>query len=104
MKDVVETIAFNLTYILEQGAQGSHLLFRNSEIRRAFDVLADLGEVETAALQSVEGVVKHLATLPTIDQKRALVERLSEVDRSLLIVFYFQFLDRFIADKKPALH
>ena len=90
VNDAVESLAVNLTYILEQGAQGSHLLFENDEIRRAFDT----DPVDDSALDGVRGMVRDLATLPTIERKRTFVEALSEEQRSLLIVLYFQYLEQ----------
>jgi hypothetical protein len=42
--------------------------------------------------------------MPTIAEKRSFVESLPDPLRDLLIVFYFHFLDRFIADHHPATH
>src|SRR5262249_19164633 len=93
MKDAVEVMAEHLSYILEQGTQGSHVLFENEQIRHAFDALEVLSTIDDNSLEAVRGAVRDLATLPT-----------PELQRDLLILFYFQFLDRLLSDRRNTLH
>jgi hypothetical protein len=97
-------VAVNLTYILEQGARGSHLLFETEEIRHAFGMLERLDAVDEGSLERVQEMVRTLAGTPTLSGQRSLIASLPEIQRDLLILFYFQFLDRFISDRQPTIH
>jgi hypothetical protein len=103
VKDEVEAAAVSLAYILEQGARGSHVLFENDEIRHAFVRMGQTPSFDASCLDGVQDLVRHLAALPTLDQKRQLIENLAEPERDLLILLYFQFLDRFLAGRRPTL-
>ena len=103
MRDEVEAAAVTLAYILEQGARGSHILFENDEIRHAFVVMKQSPTFDESSVHGVQDLVRHLAALPTLDQKRQLIENLAEPERDLLILLYFQFLDRFLAGRRPTI-
>jgi len=49
-------------------------------------------------------MVRTLAGTPTLSGQRSLIASLPEIQRDLLILFYFQFLDRFISDRQPTIH
>jgi hypothetical protein len=104
VKDAVEVMAEHLSYILEQGTQGSHVLFENEQIRHAFRALDRLTTVDEDSLEGVRSAVRDLANLPTLEQKRDLIDGLPELHRDLLILFYFQFIDRLLSDRRNTLH
>lgn len=96
-------IAINLAYILERGAEGSHVLFRVDDIRHALEDGAD-SAMDSAAQAEAERLVRSLAALPSLELQRDLIEGLDNDRRDLLIRRYFEFIDEYVASHGHALH
>lgn len=97
MRDQVESIAVNLTYILERGVEGSHVLFRVDEIRQAFRGAASARPELATASAEAQALVRSLASLPSLGEQRSLIDTLPDAQRDLLICLYFEFLDQYVA-------
>lgn len=104
MEEVVDNVAINLTYVIEQGAQGSHLLFDNEEIRHAFANRERLPSLDEAPAESLREAVRSLALLPSRKERRGVIEALPERERDLLILFYFRVIDEYLADRLELHH
>jgi hypothetical protein len=103
VSDAAVTIAINLAYILERGAEGSHILFRLDDIRRALAARSK-GDLDTAAHEEAERLVRSVASLPSLELQRDLIEGLDDERRDLLIRRYFEFIDEYVASHGHALH
>lgn len=97
MRDAAVEIARDLTYILERGTQGSHVLFSPEEIREAF-ALAHLEEQRLADVSEAEELVKTVAATVGIEARAFFIGRLTPHQRGLLIRRYFEVLDDFAAN------
>ena len=97
MRDAAVEIARDLTYILERGTQGSHVLFSPEEIRDAF-ALAHLGDQAEGDAEEAEDLVKTVAGTIGLEARAFFIGTLSRYQRGLLIRRYFEVLDDFAAN------
>ena len=94
----MEAIALNITYIVERGVEGSHLLFHTDEIRHAFrDAQQREEALRRGNSDEAHALVKTLTALPSLDAQRNLIDTLPDEQRDLLICLYFEFLDQYVA-------
>jgi len=106
-KFVDENLRVNmlLDYIINQGLKGNHILFDNEQIRKAFsrqgDALAELG---AKRIQEVRDALREIFAIPGMDEKREFIAQLPEEIQSILVLLYFQILEKNILSRKPRPH
>ena len=94
---VSEQVLDSFDQIMHCGSKGTHLLFTNAQIRRAFkrrdavDALED-GEAGEQLQEAIEG----LLALEHIDEQQDFVDSLESGLCDLLVHLYFGFLDRYL--------
>ncbi|HUU00723.1 MAG TPA: hypothetical protein VM425_04710 [Myxococcota bacterium] len=91
--DVLES----LDQIFETGARGTHLLFSNAMIRKAFsrkqsvELLADSNVSE-----HVQQALTDLLDVDNLDERQEVIEALDPDTRDVLVHIYFGFLDKYV--------
>lgn len=103
MNQVIEAVHGLDPSLMETGARGTHVLFSQRAIRRAFArVEADL--VREGHLLAAHQALRALSALPDVTSMVAYVGALPEATTDMLVFLYFRSLDRFLADQPHAVH
>ena len=91
--------------ILVAGEHGIHLLFDTSTIGAAFaeDPKA-LREIVAARRLELRAVLEAILAAPAADQARAFIAELPSELRHVLVMLYFELLDRRLRRRGLALH
>ena len=91
--------------ILSVGEQGIHLLFDRAAIAAAFEADPDrLRQVVATRRPELEAALGEILALDRAEQARALIAELPPELRHVLVLLYFEVLERRIARRLPALH
>ncbi len=94
-----------LEYLISQGLQGNHILFSNDQIRRAFSKSEhELERLGSQKVEQVREVLREILTLPNMEEKKEFIQRLPEDIQNIIILLYFQILEKNLLSKKPKLH
>ncbi len=84
-----------LEYLIDMGIKGSHFLFDNNRIREALrkdlGILAQSGTVD---LDEINRVIKEIFSLPGFEEKKEFIEGLPPETQDVLIILYFQLIDK----------
>jgi hypothetical protein len=94
---VTPDILESLDQIFETGARGTHLLFSNEMIRKAFsrarpvELLAD-----SCVSEHVQQALSDLLGVDNLDERQEVIEALDPDTRDVLVHIYFGFLDRYL--------
>lgn len=95
-------------YLLEQSAQGNHVLFDTETVRRVFaaakfpEFLAS--EEDEAEAYAVEHHIEKLMTEPDFDRKRAYLEGLDEATFEKVVRTYFNIVENNLYDSLETPH
>jgi hypothetical protein len=91
--------------ILNVGERGMHLLFDQSAIADAFAADPDrLRDVVMRRRREIETALGEILSLDRAEQARALIAELPPELRHVLVLLYFELLERRIARRRPVLH
>lgn len=91
--------------ILAIGEQGIHLLFDRAAIAAAFEADADLlRQVVALRRPELQATLAEILALERTEQARALIAELPPELRHVLVLLYFEILERRIAHRRPLLH
>ncbi|RLB59227.1 MAG: hypothetical protein DRI34_02485 [Deltaproteobacteria bacterium] len=90
--------------IFHSGARGTHLLFTNDMIRRAFaQALAGESLNDEKLVARIQQALAVLMDAETLFDQQQFVESLDDSTRAALVQLYFGLLDRYLAgdDSQP---
>lgn len=91
-------------HLLEVGARGIHLLFDTDIIHEAFGQDADrLRTAIEGRFCEIQAAIEDLVRLPSVDDGRRFIQDLAPAIRHVLVLLYFELLDRRLRDG-TALH
>jgi len=94
-----------LEYLISQGLKGNHLLFDNYQIRRAFTKNpTELEKLGVQKLREVKEAFRHILELQDIWEKKEYIAKLPEEIQNIIILLYFQILEKNLLSQKPRLH
>jgi hypothetical protein len=93
-------------YLLGQAARGNHVLFEPETVRKAFrsgpgHMPSPMNEEQAYA---VEPHIEKLLALPTLEQKRAYVDRLDSQTLESVVRVYFNIVENSLYDSTPERH
>ncbi len=89
-------------YLLEQSAQGNHVLFGLDIVRKVFASPAiSMSEVEA---YEVENHIEKMITLENIEKQKAYLEQLSEPTLCLVVKTYFNILENNLYENGSTRH
>ena len=94
-------------YLLNQSAQGHHVLFDTDTLRRVFrratfDPIAT--PIETNAAYAVEHHIERLMSQPSLAEKRAYLEGLDAETFDQVVKTYFNILENTMYEKLEVSH
>ena len=101
-----DAIAFDpsqVLHLLEQGANGHHVLFDTHQIRRALANKADSNEPHDA-VDALHRVVAELVRCESVVEQRAVIYSLPQWLQDLTVRMYFHFLDRYLKEQALTWH
>lgn len=92
-------------YLLQQSAQGNHVLFDSEELRRVL-VATEAGQftLNEQEAYEVEPYLERLLEEPTIERKRAFLEGLDRPLFERLVRTYFSIVENNLYDTSEARH
>ncbi len=94
-----------LQYVIEQGRHGIHVLFEPEEIRRAFERdTNELSELEPGKVKRVNRTINEIIRATDAETQRNLILGLDEDLRDLLVLLYFQMIDRNLSEEGITKH
>ncbi len=94
-----------LEYLLNQSAQGLHLLFENREVARVLSTPTEKLDFFTFEnITKVQNIFSKFVQKNSLMEKRIFVESLDHPNRDLLLRAYFQILENAILSNKPLKH
>ncbi|MBU6154994.1 MAG: hypothetical protein KGP28_11880 [Bdellovibrionales bacterium] len=89
-------------YLIQQSAQGNHVLFDLDLVRRVFSTSsAPMTEIEA---REVEGHIESLITLGTFEQQKTYVQSLPEEVLCRVIKTYFNIVENNLFEKNLVRH
>lgn len=93
-------------YLIHQSIQGNHILFDSESVRKAFwATSASLGKgAQGSEKNKVESLIENLISQPTIQKKRAFLERLDANTYESVIRTYFNIVENNLFESKKVLH
>ncbi len=84
-----------LEYIVDLGIKGNHLLFDNERIREALRKdLGNLAEDGSLDVDEVNRVIREIFAIPGFEEKKDYIENLPMEVQDVIIILYFQLIDR----------
>lgn len=90
--------------ILSEGERGHHLLFTKEQIRMTFEKDSnELSKLFHENLEEINKILNQSLIFTTLDEKKNLIEGLSEDMQRALVYGYFQLLEGHRTEK-PSLH
>lgn len=94
-KDVNELEVTPLEYMIELGANGSHVLFENERIKQAFKKREeDLAHIGNESLSEVREAVNQVLNIPDFEGKKDYIRSLEPEIQDVLIYLYFQMIEK----------
>lgn|GEM_PF-827713 len=103
--DITEKPSNFLDYIINQGLKGYHILFDNDQIRRAFEKKdKEFARMSTNKIQEVRNALQEILTRPNMEEKKEFIAQLPEDTRHVLILLYFQILEKNLLSQKARPH
>lgn len=92
-------------YLLEQSAQGNHMLFDTEELRRVF-IAAEARRFQLSEQEAyeVEPYIERLLEEPTLERKRAFLEALDRPVFDRIVMTYFCIVENNLYDTCEARH
>jgi len=94
-----------LQYIIEQGHRGNHVLFEPEEIRRAFRRdTGELLELEPGKIRTINKTINKIIRAADAETQRDLISGLEDDLRDLLVLLYFQMIDRNLSEEGVTKH
>lgn len=103
--DITEKPSNFLDYIITQGLKGHHILFDNDQIRRAFEKKdKEFTRLSTDKIQEVRNALQEILTRPNMEDKKEFIAQLPEDTRHVLILLYFQILEKNLLSQKVRPH
>lgn len=94
-------------YLIQQSAQGNHVLFDPDTVRRIFakdDVTLGCGRVDETDAYSVEHHIERLIEQPTLGEKRAYLDRLDPDTFERVVRTYFNIVENNIYETLEIRH
>ena len=89
-------------YLIQQSAQGNHVLFDLDLVRKVFSIKT--APMSEAQAREVECHIETLITLDTFDKQKAYVEALPEEVLYRVIKTYFNIVENNMFEKSPVRH
>ena len=89
-------------YLIQQSAQGNHVLFDLDLVRKVFSIKTD--PMSEAQAREVESHIETLITLDTFEKQKAYVEALHEEVLYRVIKTYFNIVENNMFEKSPVRH
>jgi hypothetical protein len=89
-------------YLIQQSAQGNHILFDLDLVRKVFSIKTD--PMSEAQAREVESHIETLITLDTFEKQKAYVEALPEEVLYRVIKTYFNIVENNMFEKSPVRH
>jgi hypothetical protein len=96
--------AKQVVYLLQQAADGHHVLFEKETIRQALESQVVPPREGEPLLGRIQGIVAHLADLTSLGEQQAFIRELPERVQYLMIKLYFRFLDQYMQRNEVTLH
>lgn len=90
-------------YLLEQSAQGNHLLFDEQTLRRVAGRIGN-NEARTESLEQAEHLLEQMILKPTISGKRAFLETLDRATYDEVARVYFNIVQNTAQEKQGFQH
>lgn len=93
--------AVDTNHLLDVGARGIHLLFDSELINEAFGQDADqLRASVEGRFSEIHAAIERLVRLPSVSEGRRFIQDLSPAIRHVLVLLYFELLDRRLGEGK----
>jgi hypothetical protein len=89
-------------YLIQQSAQGNHVLFDLDLVRKVFSIKTD--PMSEAQAREIESHIETLITLDTFEKQKAYVEALPEEVLYRVIKTYFNIVENNMFEKSPVRH
>jgi hypothetical protein len=89
-------------YLIQQSAQGNHILFDLDLVRKVFSIKTD--PMSEAQAREVESHIETLITLDTFEKQKAYVEALPEEVLYRVIKTYFNIVENNMFEKSLVRH
>jgi hypothetical protein len=89
-------------YLIQQSAQGNHILFDLDLVRKVFSIKTD--PMSETQAREVESHIETLITLDTFEKQKAYVEALSEEVLYRVIKTYFNIVENNLFEKNLIRH
>ena len=104
-REFINPEAQELEYLISLGIKGNHILFKNERIREAFG--KDLGKLAAAGkldVDEINRVVKEIISIQGLEEKKLYIESLPLEMQDVLIILYFQLIDKNLMSGHKILH
>lgn len=89
-------------YLIGQSIQGNHVLFDNETVRRVFwDDCCDISEEDA---YSVEHHIERLILQPTLQEKRAYLEKMDKTTFEKIVRTYFNIVENSLYENLEVRH
>jgi hypothetical protein len=92
-------------YLIEQSANGNHVLFDTNELRRVFEYAeASRFTLSEKDAYEIEPFIERLLEEPTLERKRAYLEGLEQPVFDRVVMTYFSIVENNLFDACEARH
>ncbi len=102
MITITQNQLMTVEYLIQQSAQGNHILFDLELVRKSFSLRSS--PMSDAEIREVESHIETLISLDTLEKQKAYVQALPEDVLYRVIKTYFNIVENNLFEKSPIRH
>ena len=102
MITINQTQLDSVEYLIQQSAQGNHILFEVDQVRKVFSI--NPPPMTEEQVREVETHIEKLITIGSFSQQKSYIQSLPEEVLVRVIKTYFNIIENSVFEKSPVRH